>query len=275
MSPDYPIYIPSKGRCESRMTSKALEAINVPYHIVIEEDEYDNYAAVIDPEKILVLPFSNQGLVPSRNWIFEHAISSGAKKHWQIDDNINGFYRLNHNLKVPVTSGTIFRCAEEFTDRYDNIALSGLNYFMFAKRKDELPPFYLNTRIYSCTLINNIIPYRYRDIYNDDTDISLRALKGGWCTVLFNAFLCFKATTMTVKGGLNTEEYYQSENGRLKMAQSLVNQHPDVTRISWKFGRWQHHVDYRPFRRNKLIKKPGLIIPQGVNNYGMKLVKIK
>ena len=61
MIPKFPIYIISKGRWETRMTSKALEKMGVPYSIVIEPQEYDNYASVIDPKKILVLPFSNLG----------------------------------------------------------------------------------------------------------------------------------------------------------------------------------------------------------------------
>lgn len=32
---------------------------------------------------------------------------------------------------------------------------------------------------------------------------------------------------------------------------------------------------YRPFRNNRLIRKPGVEIPEGINEYGMKLVKIK
>lgn len=56
MNPKYPIYIVSKGRWETRLTSKALERINVPYYIVVEAHERDQYAAVIDPAKVLVLP---------------------------------------------------------------------------------------------------------------------------------------------------------------------------------------------------------------------------
>lgn len=78
---------------------------------------------------------------------------------------------------------------------------------------------------------------------------------------------------MTMNGG-NTEELYK-EDGRLKMAQSLVDQHPDVSKITWKWGRWQHHVDYRPFKKNKLIFKPGITVKPGINNYGMKLIKLK
>ena len=41
--PKYPIYIVSKGRWESRLTAKALEAIKVPYYVVVEESEYEKY----------------------------------------------------------------------------------------------------------------------------------------------------------------------------------------------------------------------------------------
>lgn len=85
--PRYPIYCISKGRWESRQTSRTLEEINCPYKIVVEPQEYDKYAEVIDPKKILVLPFSNLGLggIPARNWVWEHAISIGAKKHWILN----------------------------------------------------------------------------------------------------------------------------------------------------------------------------------------------
>ena len=53
MNPKHPVYIVSKGRWESRHTSKALEKYNIPYSIVVESQEYDNYASVIDPKKII------------------------------------------------------------------------------------------------------------------------------------------------------------------------------------------------------------------------------
>ena len=56
MNPKYPVYIVSKGRWQfsNRLTSRTLEAIGVPYWIAVEPQEYDNYAEVIDPKKILV-----------------------------------------------------------------------------------------------------------------------------------------------------------------------------------------------------------------------------
>jgi hypothetical protein len=273
MNPEYPIYVISKGRWESRLTVKALTSKNITFHVVIEPQEYDNYAEVIDPNNIYVLPFSNlgQGSIPARNWVWEHSISIGAERHWILDDNIRDFYRLNNNLKVRVDTGITFKVCEDFVNRYENIAMAGMQYQYLAKAKQHLTPFILNTRIYSCILIKNDLSYRWRGRYNEDTDLSLRALKDGWCTVLFQAFLADKITTMSMKGG-NTSELYK-DDGRLLMAQSLQHQHPDVTTVVWKWGRWQHHVDYRPFKRNKLILKEGVVIPDGVNNYGMQLVK--
>jgi len=203
VNPRYPVYVISKGRWESRLTVKALEKIAVPYHVVVEPQEFDQYATVIDPSKILTLPFSNlgQGSIPARNWVWEHSISNGDDRHWILDDNINGFYRLNNNLKLPVGSGATFRAIEDFSDRYTNVAISGMNYFMFAKRKDPIPPIVMNTRIYSCILLKNDTQFRWRGRYNEDTDLSLRVLKDGHCTVLFNAFLAMKMTTMSIGGG--------------------------------------------------------------------------
>lgn len=275
MNPSYPIYIVSKGRWESRYTSKALEEMNTPYRIVIEPQEYEQYASVIDPSRILVLPFSNLGLgsIPARNWIWEHSISEGHKRHWILDDNIKTFFRFNRNRRYVVDSGVTFKICEDFVDRYSNIVLAGMQYMMFAPVKEKhQKPVDFNTRIYSNILIQNNLSYRWRGSYNEDTDLSLRVLKDGLCTAIFYAFLAEKEVTMKLKGG-NTDELYQGD-GRLKMAQSLQQQHPDVVKIAWKWGRWQHQVDYRPFRNNKPILVDPNAKYEGINNYGMKLVRI-
>lgn len=273
----YPIYVISKGRWEKPLTARALADLGIDYQIVIEPHEVDEYRAALPDARVLELPFSNlgQGSIPARNWVWDHSISVGVKRHWILDDNIDGFYRLNRNLKPRVKDGNPFAPIEDFVDRYENVALAGMNYEFFVLRRRKCNPIKLNTRVYSCILINNDIPYRWRGRYNEDTDLSLRVLRGGWCTVLFNALMAKKMPTMTMKGG-NTEALYKldNEDGRYLMAQSLQRQHPDVVKITRKWGRWQHHVDYRPFKANKLRLKEGVEIPEGVNNYGMKLVKL-
>lgn len=279
MNPRYPIYIVSKGRADTRLTAKTLEYMNVPYFIVVEPQEYLAYGKVINSRKILVLPFKNLGLgsIPARNWIWEHALKSGAKRHWILDDNIQYLFRLNRNLKVPVNSGTIFAAAEDFVDRYTNVGLAGFQYFMFASRKTKMPPFILNTRIYSCILIDNSLRERWRGKYNEDTDLSIRVLKSGRCTILFNSFLCGKNATGTMGGG-NTDELYKDwQKHRKEMAQSLVKQHPKIVRVDERWGRPQHVVDYSGFKANELILRKGVDLEKLplVDNYGMELIQFK
>lgn len=276
MNPKYPVYIISKGRWESRLTSKALEQRGITYRIVVEPQERAQYAAVIDPAKILTLPFSNlgQGGIPARNWVWEHAISEGAARHWILDDNMPYFFRLSGGVKYHTTDGSTFRAIEDWSDRYENVAMAGMAYRHLTKAKTTPRPVLLNTRIYSCILIDNALPFRWRGRYNEDTDLSLRALKAGWCTAQFFAFPAEKVNTLTMKGG-NTDQLYRQDatvDGRLAMARSLERQHPDVTKVVWKWGRWQHSVDYRPFKGNRLRLRPGVVIPEGVDNFGMVLV---
>lgn len=288
MNPQFPVYIVSKGRWESRLTSKYLEAMGIPYLVVIERQEFEQYAAVIDPAKILILDpryqaeydtfddlgdTKSKGPGAARNFAWDHAIASGATWHWVMDDNIRGFYRFNRNMKIPVSDGTVFRCMEDFVLRFDNVAMAGPNYFMFCSRKTQQPPFVLNTRIYSCNLIRNDVPFRWRGRYNEDTDLSLRILKAGLCTVQFQAFLQYKMPTQTVKGG-NDADFYARE-GTLPKSRMLVQMHPDVSRLAWRFGREHHYVDYSRFKSLRPKPKAGVLIPEGVDNYGMTLQRIE
>ena len=54
----------------------------------------------------------------------------------------------------------------------------------------------------------------------------------------------------------------------------LADLHPDVAEVVWKFNRWHHSVNYKSFKNNELKKIKGLKIKKGINNYGMKVVKI-
>jgi len=284
MNPKYPIYIVSKGRWNSRLTVRALESMNVPYKIVVEESEYVAYAKVVDNSKILILPKvyldnydtcdclgddKSKGPGAARNFCWDHALSTGTSRHWVMDDNLDAFHRLNRNVKAESDTGSVFKAQEDFADRYENVAISGPNYYSFVKSTSKVPPFTLNTRIYSCLLIKNDIPYRWRGRYNEDTDLSLRVLKDGLVTVQFNAFLQGKVTTQKMSGG-NSEAFYDVE-GTLPKSQMIADLHPDVAKVVWRFNRWHHHVDYSRFKDNKLVKRQSAVVPVGINNYGMML----
>lgn len=287
MNPNFPLYIPSKGRFDSMLTSKALDRMGVPHRIVIEESEYLKYLEAVsgDKAKLLILDMAykekyelcdefglskSTGSGPARNFIWEHSISEGWDWHWIMDDNIRCFYRNHQNNRIEVLSGAIFRAMEDFVLRYKNIGMAGPCYSMFAiiPKMEQMTPFIMNTRIYSCNFIRNDLPFRWRGRFNEDTILSLDMLKAGLCTVQFYAFLQNKMATQTMSGG-NTDEIYQE--GTMEKSRMLVREHPDVAKVTWEYGRWHHHVDYAPFRRQKLILKDGVIKPRGSNQYGMRL----
>lgn len=272
MKNKYPIYVISKGRSKNCLTARELNLMGVEFTLVVEPQEYDLYKDVA--KQIIITPFSNlgQGSIPVRNFVWNHSLKNGDKKHWILDDNIEGFHRLNRNEKPKILSPVFFRCMEDFVDRYKNIGLAGANYYSFCKATDKVPPYYLNTRIYSCILIKNDLPFRWRGMYNEDTDLSLRVLKSGMCTVLFNAFLIGKVTTQRMKGG-NTDEVYSQTNKRKEFAESLREQHPDLVKVTWKFNRWHHQVNYKPFKKNKLIKEENIVVKNQINEYGIVLTK--
>lgn len=287
--PRYDIYIISKGRAEyGPHTAKTLHTMGVDFKIVIEPQDYDAYvkSPYIRKDQILVLPFSNHGLGsgPARNWCWEHSKAAGFKRHWLMDDNLQEFYRLHKNKRYRVAKGSgIFRATEDFVDRFENVAFAGLQYKFFAVDDCGYPPYILNTRIMSCFLIDNDVDLRWRGKYNEDVDLSIRAMKEGYVTMLVYAFLCGKLKTGTVKGG-NTDEIYNGykDDSAYNKSKMLYEMHPDCVELIERYGRAHHSVNLDKIinkktgmsaRQNKLILKKDAKIINGVDNYGMDLYR--
>jgi hypothetical protein len=269
--PRYPIYIPSKNRSHIDMTTACLRKDGVPFRLVVEPQEEEVYGAKFGRENILVLPENNRGLIYSRNWMFEHAKSEGHARHWQVDDNITGIWRWYKGFRLYCEAGVAFAVTEDFSDRYENVAIAGLNYVMFAIEARK--PIAINCHVYSCTLIDNSIPFRFRPPANEDVDMCLQVLSAGYCTIQMNAFLAQKLGTMIVSGG-QTDAAYKGD-GRLFMARALERAWPGVVETKRRFQRPQHVIKFawRKFD-NKLKLKPGVDLAKipPVNEYGLRLI---
>src|SRR5258708_6433860 len=118
LMPRYPIYIPSKGRADvpdGHSTAAIFMRDRVPFKLVVEDQDYDAYAARFGEDHVLVLPFANlgQGSIPARNWIKDHSIEAGATRHWQFDDNIKAFRRSYRGQRIPIRSGLATRIIED------------------------------------------------------------------------------------------------------------------------------------------------------------------
>lgn len=276
----YPVFVPSKGRPKTETTGRLLTQAGCDFYFVVEPSEASSYEQKY-PGKVLVLPFENLGLgsIPARNWIWEYAKKINAAKHWILDDNIRRFSRSHDGRRLAVVrSSAPLRAVEDFSDRYDNIAISGLMHEGFVNQSVNSLPIAWNTRVYSCTLIDTSIPYEWRGRYNEDTDLCLRVLKDGRSIAAFRALCMNKAPTSRGDGrsgmsGGNTSTVYAVNDRRRSFAESLRDQHPDVVNVEWKFGRWHHVVDYLPFKNNDPRLRPGAEAPPTINEYGLKLVR--
>ena len=224
MKTRYPIYVISKGRVASCLTADFLIQDGCPFRLVVEPQEAGAYAEIYGRDRLEVLPFSNLGLgsIPARNWVWEHSRQGGHARHWILDDNIKHISRRYQGYRIRCNAIPALRASEDFFDRYENVAIGGLNYTMFSFKGIESsdgkgrPPYLLNCHVYSCLCIDNEIPFRWRGRYNEDTDLCLQVLSAGLCTVQLNVFLIAKVQTLKMKGG-NSDQLYQGD-GRLRMA---------------------------------------------------------
>ena len=295
----YPLYIISYKRPQKRLTERALNKMNCDYYIVVETDQIEEYIKYGCPKEH-ILEFSKEektkwttgnfkddaGSIPVRNFIWQHSIKNGHKKHWCIDDNIDGFYIFNDNKRILANTCAPFKIIEDYCDRYKNIKMAGMNYLSFmpeiSKKRVLIQK---NTRIYSIILLSNNAnksmadhegwkgEFLWRGAYNEDTDLSLRLLKSGKPTALFNCFLGNKQTTMSCKGG-NTDSVYKGNGLQLKL-DSLIKQHPDVCRGTIKFKKVHHQVNYASYENLEFKYKEGVKekLKDEYNDYGL-IIKV-
>lgn len=286
--PRYPVYVTTKDRYQHdrAFTARMLARDGVPFYLTVETPQVEAYRELArglgqSEDCVLDMGFADLGLGVSsaRNWCLDHSRSIGAARHWQLDDNSAHMYRTFDGDRFYVRCGMALTVIEDFTDRYENVALSGPTYAQFMSTTPA--PFYLNVHVYSCTLINNAIECRWRGPYNEDTDMCLQVLSAQWCTILVNAFLIHKKAAFTtsgkrlVEGGMS--ELYQGD-GRLKMARQLERQWPYVVHVDRRFRRPQHIVrgQWRAFD-TPLRRRPDVdfaSMPK-VDEYGMHLEAVK
>jgi len=276
----YPIFVISKGRYEQRLTSDYLSKCKIEHYLVVEHCEEKLYTEGLKEHVNLMVmeeEFDNlgKGSIPVRNWIDRKAKELRVEKYWCLDDNISSFCRFYKNTRVEIRTPLVFKLTEKFMDRYENLYLCGLQYKSFmpeiSKRRWLVQ---LNTRVYSCMLISTKLKDKldgvlWRGRYNEDTDLSLRLLKKGYPTLLLDIFLCDKQTTMSCEGG-NTDSIYKGD-GLQKKLDSLIEQHPDCVKEKKNYFHVHHQVDYRPFKKNKLILKKDVVIPNDYYDWGLKV----
>ena len=227
---EYPIYILSKGR-PRKVTAQCLDDVGVPYYVVVEPDEYDQYKEVYNKGSLLLkLPKKNQGISYVRNFIKEHSKECGWDYHWQLDDNIRDFRIRKNNKNVKQSPLNLLSASENFVKPFNNIGILGLCHVAFAFARNHYVD--INKQVYSCVLVNNNVDVQWRPDVVEDTDYSLQVLDAEYCTLLLNKFLIGKETTSKNSGGNeNTDEF------RMKRSLGLQKHWPGAFKITEQYGR--------------------------------------
>jgi hypothetical protein len=276
-SPRYPIFIPSKERAFRCLAARMLRRDGVDFKLVVEPQEQGLYVQKFGKDAVLVLPENNRGLVYARNWIWERAREMGCERHWQIDDNIREMIRTFKGRRVNCNAGVGLRVCEDFTDRYENVAIAGFNYKMFVAKPWEQPPFVVNRHVYSAMLLLTEMPFRFRPPSNSDVDICLQVLAAGWCTLQLNAIAIDKLTTMEMRGGSTSALFdLYNKDGRIRKSRDLERVWPGVVRTIRRFHRPHHAIRDNWTRFDTPLRlKPGIDLTKiPPNEYGFRLVKV-
>jgi hypothetical protein len=271
------IYIPTKGRADSRLTNKALTKLGVPHFLIVEPQEVDLYRRSAHGTTGTVLPLDmsfktryelcddlgltkSTGPGPARNFAWEHAIASGAKWHWVMDDNIASFFCFHQHARIGrhTDAGWMAWCLD-FVERYENIGMFGPEYDFFIPRYQKHYAWVWPTRVYSCNLIRNDVPLRWRGRYNEDTILSLDMLQAGYVCGTWRCIAQKKVATQTLGGG-NTADFYAKEGTRPK-SEMLARVYPQFARVVERWDRVHHVVDYRRAATRQPILKHGVSAP--------------
>lgn len=200
MKNKYHIYIPSKGRASHCITAMVLQKADLDFTIMVEPQDYKEYAKYYPAVNLHKLKKNDQGLPYSRNSILKLSRSKGEFGHWQMDDDIRKFMVRKNAKNVMVEPSTSICEVERIFDSYDGLGVIAHRYtsFAFAQTTD----FTFNNNPCSSILLRNDLDAKWNKGTVDDADFALQVLAAGWSTLIANRQLIDTVPHNQQKGGL-------------------------------------------------------------------------
>jgi hypothetical protein len=184
-----PIYICSKGRASKPKTADLLAAASLPFVVVVEPQDYDEYEAFRPEYRYQVMDTNDGGYVHVCNYIHAAAIAAVAVDgappwFWMLDDDIDAFYTAGDGKCTKCDAATAIRGAEEYFVENDSIAQASLEFQQYAWSATK--SWVLNTacRAAVCTHAPRTRRLHRRPEVDlkADTDFSLQVLASGYHT---------------------------------------------------------------------------------------------
>lgn len=311
----YPIFIISYNRALNHKTAKELAKYGVYHYMVVHKEQLEEYQKHQTTEMKKYTTFlvfddtyklkyetcdniphriKNAGSGAERNFAWDYAkniLKSSA--HWLMDDNMYFYHVVGKNDKnVYVRRKTSkedfikkFHKAEEFFDKYENLLMIELTQNDFLVNC-VLLAYSLNTRCFSCNLIYNNMPIRWRGRYNEDVILSTDIMVAGYCIASYHGgILKAKGSTREARGGNHkikdgdTQSIYSdginykfSSNDKTNL---LLKVYPKYYRKVVKYGRIHHEynrVALKEITSQKLIKAK-VLGEKNINNKNFLKIK--
>lgn len=248
----FPIFVPSKGRPDSKLLKKLWESGH-EFKVFVEPQDLKLYVPLFE-DKVVNIEKDDQGITYVRNFIHDYAISQGLAWYWMLDDDIENFYRIVNKRAVKADLSVLAEAQTYFTGR-PSVAQASLDYQQFAWSSEK--PFKKNGYCDVCVCISaeRTKSIKYRDFgipkfIKEDRDFTLQILANGYDTIRIEkyAFSCPKNGSN--KGGLY--ETYQTNGKEEQSSKKMVETwgpeickfhvkpdgRPDV-RINWSFFKRQ------------------------------------
>lgn len=259
------IYIISKGRPQCT-TAKTLTNMHYKgeWFIVCgnNDDTVEEYKKNWGEDRVIVFdwyeeikhtdPMDNfgfekkaSGACPVRNATKRISRERGEKRHWQFDDDYNGFYRYNHELNknVRIRSGKKF-----FNELYRlaefgyNANLSNVGFCPSTIEAKQADRKLFAKRVFNAhNLLSDetYIPWVGR--MNDDTINALNVWRNGGIEISFKYMQMNMEASQQEKGGL-TDLYKQ--DGTVRKTAYAIMACPGCVKLVNRFGRYHHSVDW-------------------------------
>jgi hypothetical protein len=237
--------------------------------VFVEPCEYKKYNKVIPHNELVKLPkdyhLLKEGGKHVRNYIHIYSkMNNKEGKYWLLDDNIDGFYFFQDNIRYECLNGFCFYYVEKFMNKWKNSYLGGMGYRSDVAEIDKTKPCIVkNSKVYSCFLIRNDITdiikgELWKGIYNEDIILCIELLQNGMPTFTTNQFLCNKLSTGDRKGGNQVNLYKDKDNvswDKRKTAY-LLEFFPKLTENGYiKFSdrrgkKYHHYINWKQIAEN-------------------------
>ncbi|MBR5304882.1 MAG: hypothetical protein IKU37_08680 [Candidatus Gastranaerophilales bacterium] len=305
----YPIFVISYNRPQRCKTSKWLAEYEVLHYLILHKEQIEEYKKHLTEKQkkyTTILEFDetykykyetcddiphrvkNAGSGAERNFAWDYAKKLGHKAHWLMDDNMMFYHIVGRNAKNIYVRKRCqindfqekFKKAENFFDKYENLLMLELAQkdFFFNVRQNT---FALNTRCFSCNLIYNDMPLRWRGRYNEDVILSTDVMVSGYCIASYiGGVLKSKESTRCAVGGNHAKDkndkeslYSDAENYKFSSVDKtnlLMKVYPQYYRKVIKYGRVHHE-----YNRKELKKMNGHLKLIPAKFYGEKRIKLQ